>query len=155
MPLSCFSRPRPHLSLLSSSLATYVLLGTEHTSKPFSPVERARIFGDRILKNGSNHRCLRRAEAWASSQEALLGGRLSNVREILNRRWFRVFVLSDSFLIFRSVALTPFHLVPMVGILISAWLRALGTAQHLHKPVCLFLLVFSRLWNEDGTNLVL
>lgn len=33
------------------------------------------------------------------------------------------------------VVLTPFHLVPAMGIIVSAWLRALGTAQYLHKPV--------------------
>lgn len=33
------------------------------------------------------------------------------------------------------VALTPLHLVPVAGIVISAWLRALGTARYLHKPV--------------------
>ncbi|KZT18697.1 hypothetical protein NEOLEDRAFT_1103233, partial [Neolentinus lepideus HHB14362 ss-1] len=34
----------------------------------------------------------------------------------------------------RRVLLLPFDIVPVVGILISAWLRALGTARHLHKP---------------------
>ncbi|KAI0077459.1 hypothetical protein K474DRAFT_1595987 [Panus rudis PR-1116 ss-1] len=33
-----------------------------------------------------------------------------------------------------KLALTPLHLVPVAGIVISAWLRALGTARHLHKP---------------------
>jgi len=34
----------------------------------------------------------------------------------------------------RRVLLLPFDIVPVVGILISAWLRSLGTARHLHKP---------------------
>ncbi|CAL1693789.1 unnamed protein product [Somion occarium] len=32
-----------------------------------------------------------------------------------------------------TLALAPLHLVPVVGIVISAYLRALGTARHLHK----------------------
>lgn len=33
-----------------------------------------------------------------------------------------------------KLALTPLHLVPIVGIVLSAWLRALGTGRHLHRP---------------------
>ncbi|OCH89737.1 hypothetical protein OBBRIDRAFT_793965 [Obba rivulosa] len=33
-----------------------------------------------------------------------------------------------------KIALLPFHIVPMVGMSISAWFRALGTAKHLHRP---------------------
>ncbi|KAH9942955.1 hypothetical protein B0H21DRAFT_779787 [Amylocystis lapponica] len=32
------------------------------------------------------------------------------------------------------VALLPFDFIPLVGVLFSAWLRALGTARYLHKP---------------------
>lgn len=35
-----------------------------------------------------------------------------------------------------SVVLLPFHIVPFVGMAISAWFRALGTAKRLHRPVC-------------------
>jgi hypothetical protein len=34
-----------------------------------------------------------------------------------------------------KVLLLPFALYPFVGIIVSAWLRALGTARYLHKPV--------------------
>ncbi|KIP05074.1 hypothetical protein PHLGIDRAFT_19813 [Phlebiopsis gigantea 11061_1 CR5-6] len=34
-----------------------------------------------------------------------------------------------------KMALAPLHLVPVAGIVISAWLRALGTAQYLHRPL--------------------
>ncbi|EPQ59956.1 hypothetical protein GLOTRDRAFT_51755, partial [Gloeophyllum trabeum ATCC 11539] len=34
----------------------------------------------------------------------------------------------------RRVLLLPFDIVPVVGIFISAWLRALGTARYLHQP---------------------
>ncbi|KAF8639360.1 hypothetical protein AX17_001549 [Amanita inopinata Kibby_2008] len=33
-----------------------------------------------------------------------------------------------------KLLLLPFDLYPFVGILISAWFKALGTAQHLHRP---------------------
>jgi len=33
-----------------------------------------------------------------------------------------------------KMALIPFHLVPVAGIVIGAWLKALGTARYLHKP---------------------
>ncbi|EKM51368.1 uncharacterized protein PHACADRAFT_200188, partial [Phanerochaete carnosa HHB-10118-sp] len=32
-----------------------------------------------------------------------------------------------------KMALSPLHLLPLVGIVISAWLRALGTGRHLHR----------------------
>ncbi|GJE94131.1 EI24 domain-containing protein [Phanerochaete sordida] len=32
-----------------------------------------------------------------------------------------------------KMALAPLHLLPVVGIVISAWLRALGTGRHLHR----------------------
>jgi len=32
------------------------------------------------------------------------------------------------------VFLLPFHLYPIIGLLAVAWLKALGTAQYLHKP---------------------
>ncbi|KAI0086817.1 hypothetical protein BDY19DRAFT_907993 [Irpex rosettiformis] len=33
-----------------------------------------------------------------------------------------------------KLLLAPLHLIPAVGIIISAWLRGLGTASYLHKP---------------------
>ncbi|GBE77209.1 hypothetical protein BKA93DRAFT_785534 [Sparassis latifolia] len=33
-----------------------------------------------------------------------------------------------------KIGLYPFDFVPLVGILVSAWLRALGTARYLHRP---------------------
>jgi len=33
-----------------------------------------------------------------------------------------------------KMALTPLHLVPALGIVVSAWLRALGAARYLHRP---------------------
>jgi hypothetical protein len=38
-------------------------------------------------------------------------------------------------LILKNVILAPFSFVPMVGVLVSAWVRALGTARFLHRPV--------------------
>ncbi|KAI0337136.1 hypothetical protein BDW22DRAFT_1364480 [Trametopsis cervina] len=33
-----------------------------------------------------------------------------------------------------KLMLAPLHLVPAVGIIVSAWLRGIGTAHYLHKP---------------------
>jgi len=42
------------------------------------------------------------------------------------KSWFGRFVV-------KQILLTPFHLYPVVGLLFSAWLKALGTARHLHR----------------------
>lgn len=52
------------------------------------------------------------------------------MRAICNSRlyWFMLIKL-------RVVVLAPLNFVPVVGILVSAWLKALGTARYLHRPV--------------------
>ncbi|EIN03514.1 hypothetical protein PUNSTDRAFT_109399 [Punctularia strigosozonata HHB-11173 SS5] len=46
-------------------------------------------------------------------------------------RWFGSFIAR---MIVRRVLLAPLNFVPFVGIFISAWFKALGTATYLHKP---------------------
>lgn len=48
-----------------------------------------------------------------------------------------------------AVTLLPLHLVPAVGIVISAWLRALGTGRYLHKQASI-LHVPTRRDNTSG-----
>lgn len=37
-----------------------------------------------------------------------------------------------------TVILIPLHVVPVGGLFVVAAFKALGTAQYLHKPVCVF-----------------
>lgn len=45
-----------------------------------------------------------------------------------------VFVSSTPGRMLIKMALTPFHLLPAIGIVISAWFRALGVGRYLHRP---------------------
>lgn len=51
--------------------------------------------------------------------------------------WFCQFIDRFSFIV-SVVLLSPFQIYPLVGMIVTAWFKALGTSRFLHRRVSLF-----------------
>ncbi|KIL71125.1 hypothetical protein M378DRAFT_154587 [Amanita muscaria Koide BX008] len=57
-----------------------------------------------------------------------------NISRSRKEKLFRRFLSSFFGITFVKYLLLPLNLYPFIGLAVIAWLKALGTAQHLHKP---------------------
>ncbi|KAI0698014.1 hypothetical protein BC835DRAFT_1405525 [Cytidiella melzeri] len=109
--------------------ATLVFLSTQASSILYFflskniRIARSRAYEQTIVSRGKGPEFWKPyVEEWDNPPRH---GKRSALRQVVSHPIGRIAV---------KMMLTPLHLVPAVGIIISAWMRGLGTASYLHKP---------------------